>query len=159
MLVHASEQSSPFFLKVAWLGRFDLNRRVIYFVLLLEKLGHCIKCVTGITLDDNMSCENWFLIRKSPQMEVVDLFDHVQLLDRVVDLDRANTFGGSLHQKSHAIFEDRHSGNHDKDRKEESANWVSDGPIGLNVDDYCSDDDTQTLDHVSHHMYDGCTHV
>ena len=63
MLVHASEQSSPFFLKVAWFGGFDLNGRVIYLILLLEKLGHSIKCKTGITLDDNMSCENWFLVR------------------------------------------------------------------------------------------------
>ncbi len=92
-------------------------------------------------------------------MEVVDLFDHVELLDRVVDLDRADSIGGSLHQKAHAIFEDGHSGNHDKDRKEESANGVSDGPIGLNIDDYGSYYDTQTLDHVAHHMDNGCTHI
>ena len=92
-------------------------------------------------------------------MEVVDLFDHFELLERVVDLDRADSFGRSLHQKAHAIFEDGHSGKHDKDREQESANWVSDGPIGLNVDDYGGDDDAQTLDHVAHHMDDGGTHI
>ncbi len=159
MLIHASEQSSPFFLKVAGLGGLNLNCRVIYFILLLEQLSYCIKCMTGITLHDNMSRENWFLIRKSPQMEVVDLFDHVKLLDSVVDLDRADTFGRSLHQKAHAILENRYGGNHDEDGEEESANRVSDSPIGLDINDYGGDDDTHTLDHIAHHMNDGCTHI
>ena len=106
-----------------------------------------------------MSCEDGLSVRQAPKVEVVDLFDEAEINYCVVDIFGINGLRRCFHQQSHAVFEDGHCRDHDKNREQQSADWVNDGQLWLQVDDQCSDDDSETLNHVSNHVNDCSTDI
>ena len=92
-------------------------------------------------------------------MEVVDLLDEFKIIDGVVNFNCLDAIGRVLHKVVHAVFENRHCGEHDKDREQEGANRVRDSPFRLDVNDHSCRYDSKALDHIANHVDDGCPHI
>ena len=86
MLVEAALQNLFAILHVALLRRLDLHGRVEDLEVLLQKLGDIIKGVAWVTGHDYVGSEDGLLIRQAPKVEVMDLLDHLEIHDGVVDI-------------------------------------------------------------------------
>ena len=106
-----------------------------------------------------MCSEDRLFIREAPEVEVVDLLDEFKIIDGVVNFDCLNAIGCVLHKVAHAVFENRHCGEHDQDCEQEGANRVRDSPVWLYVNDYSRGNDSKALDHIADHMDDSRPHI
>jgi hypothetical protein len=79
----------------------------------------------------------------------MDPLDSGQLTEPLSDLVHLNGLGSGLHNYHDALVDDFLSGQHNNDREEEGAEGVNDFVFGLNIYDYTSKDDSDTLKEVS----------
>lgn len=81
-------------------------------------------------------------------MEIVDLLDARDLLQLVLELMDGDADRDSLHENTHAVFDNGDSGENDEDRKDEGADRVCKLEAVVAEDDDRSDNHSNALNRV-----------
>lgn len=76
MLVHAAKETR---VRVVFLVGLHLNGRVVDIELFLECFCDAVKGIARVSSNNDVSREDWLVVGKRPQVEVVDFFDEGKL--------------------------------------------------------------------------------
>lgn len=106
-----------------------------------------------------MCCAHILTTGQSPAVEVVDVIDLGNRLDFLLNFLDVNALWCELHQNSIAVLGNLNGSCKYNDRKHKCQDRVKDLVFWVEVNDEASDDNTDRLDQVTHHVDKGGSYI
>ena len=97
----------------------------------------------------DMGTQSEFVNTDWPNMEVMDLSHSFELFYLLKQRLNVNFIRGPFHHHENTMFEYRYSGKADNNWEQVSAYWICQSVLRLEVNNYRSNDDTNTHKHIS----------
>ena len=89
-----------------------------------------------------MSTKSCFICCQTPNSQVVNLLDSLDIKESVLDNVVAEPRGGCFHEDTDCVSQNADCGGQYQNTENESADWINYGPCGLEVDDKSGSENT-----------------